>query len=484
MDKISKEKINISLEYIQTNIENQYFDRKEGKLPVKDIARHISAFANANGGYLVIGVDDKGNITGFEDIGDTKLNEIQKIPHNLLSPVPRYNIEVYNVINKKGHTDNIIVFDIYSSNDKIIRTTSDEVYLRIGDTSKKLTYNEIKNLEYDKGERLYEDEIVENSSIEDVDTNVLKEYKELLKSNLTDYEILDARGLLRNGSLTVAGTLLFAKNPDKYLSQAKVRFIRYEGIESKTGVAMNIIKDQTIYGPLHKIINEIKLLVSSQLRDFQSLNIKTGKFQIIPEYPEFAWQEGIVNAITHRDYSIKGEYIKIIMYDDRLEIDSPGHLPNIVNLENLKNTRYSRNPRIARVLSEFGWVKELNEGVKRIYEEMSKYFLDEPYFYELPNRIFRLRLKNNIVMRKIRNVEKISDIIGKNWNSLSTREKDIIELIYRKGKITPRELSVIIGRSIPTARNDLNKLVKRNVLAHHKLSSKDPNQYYTFVSFE
>jgi ATP-dependent DNA helicase RecG len=122
----------------------------------------------------------------------------------------------------------------------------------------------------------------------------------------------------------------------------------------------DITKDISITGPINKLIEKAKDIIGNQLREFNFLNPKTGIFSTVPEYPEFAWQEGIVNAVTHRDYSQVGEHIKVIMYDDRLEILSPGKLPNIVNLKNLKNTRYSRNPVIARVLSEFGWVKELN----------------------------------------------------------------------------------------------------------------------------
>ena len=95
-------------------------------------------------------------------------------------------------------------------------------------------------------------------------------------------------------------------------------------------------------------------------------SIDRTEFKTVPEYPEFAWFEGLVNAVTHRDYSFRGDYIRVSMFDDRLEIVSPGALPNIVTLDNMRTTRYSRNPRIARTLVEFGWVRELNEGVKRI----------------------------------------------------------------------------------------------------------------------
>ena len=79
---------------------------------------------------------------------------------------------------------------------------------------------------------------------------------------------------------------------------------------------------------------------------------------------------------------MEGKYIKVTMYDDRLEIESPGKLPNIVTVDNIRSTNFSRNPRMARVLADFGIVKELNEGVKRIYSDMENYFLEAPEYSE------------------------------------------------------------------------------------------------------
>lgn len=263
------------------------------------------------------------------------------------------------------------------------------------------------------------------------------------------------------------------------MPNCKIRFIRYDGLEGQIGTEMNIIKDISIYGPLHKMIEETKKVVSSQLRDFNALNPNTGKFDTVTEYPEFAWQEGVVNAVTHRDYSIKGEYIKIIMYDDRLEILSPGRLPNIVNINNLKYTRYSRNPKIARILSEFGWVKELNEGIKRIYKEMKEYFLDDPKFTEPNNNSLKLTLKNNIVMRRIRNTEQISSRFTKElWDSLSKHEIKAIELAYVNGKVTTKDLQEKINRGARTSRKVLDSLRDKGILIWNGTSINDPRQYF------
>ncbi|WP_253280907.1 ATP-binding protein [Arcanobacterium phocae] len=168
-------------------------------------------------------------------------------------------------------------------------------------------------------------------------------------------------------------------------------------MKAQVGTNINIVKEQTFDGSIPKIIRQVTTFIKTQIRDFQYLN-NEGKFTVMSEYPEFAWFEGVVNALTHRNYAISGDYIRILLFDDRLEIHSPGKLPNIVTIENILHQRYSRNPRIARVLSEFGWVKEMNEGVKRIYSEMEKFFLEAPRYSEPGNRVL-LVLENNILNR-------------------------------------------------------------------------------------
>ena len=212
-------------------------------------------------------------------------------------------------------------------------------------------------------------------------------------------QVLAARGFLKKQQgkfrLTNAAVLLFAKNIQQFYPNCRVRFIRYDGTSAGVGTGLNVTKDVNVELPLLRIIDKAQEFIGTQLREFTALDGETGKFKTVPEYPEFAWKEGIVNAVTHREYAMSGNYIKVSMYDDRLEIESPGRLPNIVTVENIKETRFARNPRISRVLTEFGWVRELNEGVKRIYSDMAEFFLDAPIYRE-PEQGVRLILKNNI----------------------------------------------------------------------------------------
>ncbi len=217
------------------------------------------------------------------------------------------------------------------------------------------------------------------------------------------------------------------------------------------------------------------------MREFQYLN-RDGKFAKVPEYPDFAWLEGLVNAVTHRDYSIRGDYIRISMFDDRIEFLSPGKLPSIVTVENIKTTRFSRNPMIARVLSDFGWVRELNEGVKRIYIDMQNLFLDPPEFSEPNGNTVSLVLKNNIAVRSLRTAETSAIALAGIWDALSSLDKEIIYYIANVNRCTPKDLIDVMSRSRPTIVSHLKKLVELGAIVEHSSSLRDPTKYYTIQS--
>ena len=449
---ISKINSNITLDYLSKEPENLYLDRKRAKISLQDLANEIASFANANGGIIVVGITDDGKIEGFNPYGIKKLNECQKVVTSYLKTTPSYKIEIIKVKNFKNEDDNILLFYIEPAMNNIIRNNKDEVYCRQGDSSIKLTSDQVRSLEYDRKERNFETELLIDSSIDDIDNEMAEHYRQCLNTDSSIEEVLKARGFLRekDGNLhfTKAGMLLFGKNPTVYLPSARVRVIKFEGTEFKVGTEMNIVKDRTFDSCLYKTIEQARDFISSQLREFTHLN-QDGIFKTVPEYPEFAWYEGLVNAVTHRDYSNSGEFITIKLFDDRMEIYSPGKLGGFVTLETMKTKRYSRNPQIARVLSELGIVRELNEGVKRIYSEMKRFFLKDPIYSEPDN--------NSVFMLKNQKIQEA-------WNSLNLVERNILTAIFDKGEITSGEVAKLINRSKPTAVKLLNKLMDMKLI--------------------
>ncbi len=476
----------LTIAYMVNEHENKYFDRKSAGIKPNDLAKHISAFANADGGTLVIGIDDKTReLEGIDSFGEDKIYDLLVSPKTCCKPMPRYQEEYVNIINSKGKPDRLLLLHIEESYDQVIRTVNDKTYLRIGDRSPEMTGDDLRNLEYTKNARHYEDEVNKDASISDLDTELLQQYASRIDATDISYEqMLRARGFLKkeNGKelLTNAAVLLFAKNIYQFYPNCRIRFVRYSGTTAQTGTSINIVRDKNIDCCILHIIDKARDFIETQLREFTMLNGKSGRFENVPEYPEFAWLEGIVNAVTHREYAMSGNYIKVAMFDDRLEIESPGKLPNIVTINNIKETRYSRNPRISRVLTEFGWVRELNEGVKRIYNDMEALFLDPPIYSE-PEQSVKLTLKNNIVMRTIRQQERAFNDVGLEvWNRLDEIERMILTYILNRGPASRVQLKEYTGKSDTTVRNRVNHMISMNILTAYG-AKYDPNRTYDVV---
>lgn len=476
----------INIDYIKEQPENKLFDRKSSRVKPGDLAPLISAFANADGGTIVIGVDDKTrDFEGVNRIGPDQINDLISAPKDMCVPMPQYREEFLPIINGEGKKDQLLLLHIEASHEQIIRTVNGSTYLRVADRTKELRGDDLRILEYNRNIRHFEDELNSDATIEDLDIELLEQYRTILNIPDLSYEqLLTARGFIRrqNGQpkLTNAAVLLFAKNVIQFYPNCRIRFVRYDGTKARTGVDINIIRDFNIEKPILKIIQSAKDFISSQLREFVALNPSTGKFQSVPEYPEFAWLEGIVNAVTHREYAFAGRYILVSMYDDRLEIESPGKLPSIVTLDNIKETRYSRNPRIARILTEFGWVRELNEGVKRIYTDMEKFFLDDPVYSE-PEQSVKLVLKNNIVMRNLRRKDKAFGYVGEDvWTKLDNLDHEILAFLSSNVSVSRTALVAHTKKSLGTVGLHLRKLIKMGVVQANG-SVHDPTRTYSII---
>ena len=472
-----------NMSYWQTAKESQYLDRKSARKKPSELLKHLIAFANADGGQLVIGIeDDKQDniITGFKDGKAYPIEEFKKIDREMRETPLDLSFEEIPVVNFKGEDDFILIISVELSSNRVIAAPNDDVYLRQGDETVKLSYEQRNQLSYDKGQRFFEDEIVPDASLEDIDVSLVQDFKNRFDiSKRSVEEILKARRFLINGELTKAAILLFGKYPSAFFPQARVRFQRFDGTDMGTGSSFNVIKEVTFDDALPTLIIKVRDFIRTQLREFQYLD-NDGQFQILPEYPEFAWFEGIVNAVTHRDYSVYGDHIRVLMFDDRLEIHSPGKLPNIVTVENIKHERFSRNPRIARTLTEFGWVREMNEGVKRIYSEMESAFLHEPKYSEPGNKVC-LTLENNIISRHLRTRDSLEKQFT-DFGELTADEQLIVHYMYNSGeKMTTAKAIELTGRSRKFIVKTMKKLQELGMVDWYGANKNDRNQYYTLT---
>ena len=151
-----------------------------------------------------------------------------------------------------------------------------------------------------------------------------------------------------------------------------------------------------------------------------------------------------------------------------------------MTLDTMRTKRYSRNPQIARVLNELGIVRELNEGVKRIYSEMQRLFLKDPIYSEPDRNSVLLVLDNNIVMRSRRKEESMlkDNTIQDKWKNLNYLERQVLTTIFDKGEINSEETAKIINRSKPTAVKLLNKLIDLKLIEWTGTSKSDTKGRY------
>lgn len=188
-----------NIEMLSSTRENHYFDRKSARIKPEDLARHVAAFANASGGKVVVGIEDDGTVTGFARQGSRDPERFEQCAITDCFPAPDVSCTRVPVTNTFGEDDFVLVMDVEPSTNRVITRRKDgAVFLRQGDQSKKLDYEQIRALEYDKNQRVFEDELVEDSGIGDVDREVLARYKEILGTDAPDDQVLRARRFMRN----------------------------------------------------------------------------------------------------------------------------------------------------------------------------------------------------------------------------------------------------------------------------------------------
>ena len=363
----------MTIDEILKNEERQIFDRKSVMIEPKALAISVVAFANADGGKIAIGISDKNRRIEGVDYEIGRVNELLRVPFDFCEPTVKADIEKVPCIDYKGRKNHVLVMHIEPS-PQVHANQADEVYFRVGDKSKLLKFEERLQLTYDKGERYFEDKLVPDATIDDLDMEQVQEYVKKIAYRKTPIEFLKQNNgfVIEKGEkmqVSAAAILLFGNEPQKFFPRARVRFIRYEGTEEKFGTEMNVIKDVIFKGTVLRIIKDAIAYLDTQIKEKTYLGPE-GIFVTEEEYPKFVRQEVIVNAVTHRAYSITGTDIQIKMFDNRIVVESPGKLPGMVRADNIRFTQFSRNPKIAEFLKAYDLVKEYGEGVDRMCQEL------------------------------------------------------------------------------------------------------------------
>ncbi len=439
--------------------EDQWFDRKSGRVSPRDLANTFIALANAEGGLVAIGLHD-GALSEIPSTGSENSLRQAAVDHTLPTIRVRFDAVDVEVEDQIGR---VLLAQVLPS-DLLHTNVRDEVFLRVGDENRRLTFEQRRELEFDKGQSNFELTPTRWLEWGDLDAELLEELADRLGARDSS-RLLLARGLERRaGELTVGAALLFSEHPEAELPAAHVRVLRYRGRERRTGRRQQIVEDIRVEGPLSRQIEQAREHIA-RLSPVRRALDQRGRFTDASAIPADAWLEGVVNAVTHRSYSIMGDHTRVEIFDDRIEITSPGRFPGVVDLGAPEHvTRFARNPRIARVLSDLGYGQELGEGIRRMFDEMRLAGLPEPEYRQTAGSV-TLTLPADPVDRDLE-------------ARLSGEARRLVRSLRDAGNLSTGELVRMDGRSRPSVLRDLEELRDAGVIEWVGTSRKDPRAYW------
>lgn len=443
--------------------EDQWFDRKSIRISARDLADALIALANAEGGVIVIGLSN-GRVEGIDAAGADRLSDWQQAALDFTVPAVPCRCRLVDCVDGRGTLNHLAVFDVETSH-QVHANRKDEVYLRVGDENRRLSFSQRQELLYDKGQSTYESSVVRGAEIGDLNDGLLWSYANAVK-HPDPTRLLSARGLItRSGELSVAAVLLFANEPQRWFPEASVRVLRYRGTERGTGSRQQLLHDRRIDGPIPAQLGLARVEILDQLPTRRALG-RSGRFEKVGLVPQDAWLEAVVNAVIHRSYSVSGDHIRVEIFDDRVEVESPGRFPGIANTADpLHVPRFARNPRIARVCADLAFGQELGEGIRRMFEEMRLAGLADPEYVQTSGSV-RLTLSSAAIDREVE-------------SRLPTGSRDLVRLIREGSRVSTGDVAEASGRSRPVVIKQLNALREAGVIDWVGKSPNDPRAYWT-----
>jgi ATP-dependent DNA helicase RecG len=420
----------------------------------------ICAFLNGKGGTVLIGVSDKGLLVG-QDVSDNTRREIAR-EINKIEPTASVDVHYIEVKENKfvitihvGAGDHVpYIYDgrsfqrNESQTDRMSQHRYEQLLVKRGqlnhswDEQTAADYD-IDSLEHEEIRNTIRDGVSENRIAAEV-------------SNYSIEQMLKYLKLLKNGKVTNAAVVLYAKDVEPDYSRCLIRMTRYRGVNKLA----NFMDSKHVYGNAFKILSEANYFTMRHLPIASFF--ESNKFERIdkPTLPVMAVREALINAISHRNYTNLSASISFSIFDDRLEIWNNGTLPPELKLKDLKKSHesYPRNKKISKIFYSRGWVEKAGIGTVRMIEDCKKLGIPEPKFEEYSSGFAVIfKFEESIGMPLKTQTYKVE---------LSHRQKNILEIV-RKHKTASIQQIVLELENPPSERmirKDLNSLKKQGLI--------------------
>ncbi|MER2599783.1 MAG: ATP-binding protein [Caldilineales bacterium] len=434
--------------------------------PLRRLAETLTALANGHGGVMILGA---GAATGgiLPGLSDPPRARDQALEAALLAEPPLV-LPLPELIRIGERT--VCLLHVPPGLSQVYHLKG-QYWLRAGKENRVMTTAELRALLIARGEAHFEATLVPDAVANDLDEAAVSRYLDKLSGVPVSLpgEVLHTRGCLKPDAAgvlapTYAGLLLFGRAPQRVLPSAEIIAVRYAG----NTMGDEFVRED-IRGTLGEQIRRAEAFLAANMR--RGMRIRGFTREEVPEYPPAVAREAVVNAVAHRDYSLRGDSIRLLMFNDRMEVYSPGRLPGHVTLENMLHERFSRNEVIVQILSDMGFIERLGYGIDRMIAAMQEADLPAPRFEESAAG-FRVVLRghgHNLVS---------ASAGGGRWGNelLNPRQEEAMVYVAQQGRITNSAFQALVPDVSPeTIRRDLADLVERGLLM--KIGEKRATYY-------
>lgn len=364
------------------NIEESYLiDVKAIEIKPSKLSETVSAFANSGGGDIYVGIDEVGQQKDRKWRGYSDVEEANSLIKTLFDAHSFGNHLLFEFLSCKGQNGYVLHITVKKVKE-IVRSSNNDIYIRVNAQKSKLqSPSEIAKLELDKGIRTFEDEWV-NVKISNLENSLsILNFLINVVPSAEPLTYLNNQELIRQDQAKVTGVLLFCDEPSIYLpKRCSIKLMRYKTKDEGIGRDFLDGTPKTIEGDAYTIIKSAVAETKKEIEKIQKLG-NQGLESIT--YPDETLHEIITNAVLHRDYSIATD-VQVRIFDNRIEVESPGRLPGHVTTENFLHAQSARNPNLVRLINKFPDPpnKDVGEGLNTAFDAMEALRLKPPKLME------------------------------------------------------------------------------------------------------
>ena len=442
----------------------------------KRLYEAMSAFANRTGGGIILfGLDESADFS-IAGVGDAHQlqEEITSLASDNMEPALRPEFTVDDI---DGSTVVATEIDEVPASQKPCFYKNAGLpkgaYLRVGNTNRQMTEYEVFGYLSGREQPTHDEDTVPDASLEDLDNSLIETYIErlrqirpragFLKSDKEEI-LLRLRIAAKDSGVirpTLAGLLMFGKYPQEFIPQLMITFVQYFGTteDEKTPQGARFVDNRRFEGPIIEMVEEAETYIMSAMRKSSLID---GMFRRdITEYPRESLRESIANAVAHRDYSpyVRGSYIQIRMFADRLEVLSPGGLFGNVTVDNLEDEHSTRNARLMRMMEDMQVVENRGSGISAMLHAMREANLEPPRFDDR-RASFKVTFHNHTLMTP----EAISWLNQFSHLPLNDHQRLTLVYLQQHSHIDNRDYRRLNRVDMITAGQDLRDMVQTGLV--------------------